>query len=338
VCIRQADRIILCSADPEPPPARPEIPADTVVDVVLTGTAPTPAQITRWHDVVTPRRVYTGSSAEALRPLAARIAGRAVGLALSGGGARAFAHIGVLDSLLEAGLEIDRVSACSIGAVVGSLYAGGLTPDAIDAVCFDGFVRSNPLGDFTLPTRSLSRGRRTQRGLERVFGDLRIEALPREFACVSTDLYRRRLVVHRRGSVADAVGASLSLPGLLPPRTANGSVLVDGGVLENLPTSPLTAYDEGPVIGVNIGFGSGRTSPVTGDRLRVPGLGETLLRLVLMAGAAGHEAAARSATVVVTPDTRGVGLLEWHQIDRLREAGRVAGREAAAALSAATSP
>jgi predicted acylesterase/phospholipase RssA len=129
--------------------------------------------------------------------------------------------------------------------------------------------------------------------------------------------------------VVDAVMASARLPVLLPPIPDDrGRLLVDGGVLDNLPVDLLTERDEGPVVAVNIsmgGSGSGGGRARTG-RLRVPALGETLLR-TMMIGSGGAVAAARAEGAwVVTPPTLGVGLLEFHQLDRMVEAGRAAAR------------
>jgi predicted acylesterase/phospholipase RssA len=146
---------------------------------------------------------------------------------------------------------------------------------------------------------------------------------------VSTDLINRNLVVHRRGPVGVAVRASLSLPGLFPPARVGESLHVDGGVLDNLPVEPLADFDEGPVVAVNI---AAAASIRAAGPPRMPSLGETLLRTMLMAGASNLDEARRRATVLVTPDTRGIGLLEFHQIDRARAAGQVAGQAVVEAL------
>jgi predicted acylesterase/phospholipase RssA len=147
---------------------------------------------------------------------------------------------------------------------------------------------------------------------------------------VSADLLDHTAAVHRRGRVQDALRASFSLPGLFPPVRVGDSLHVDGGVIDNLPVSALED-DEGPIVAVNISAGgSGRTR--TGEP-RVPMIMETLLRSMLMGSAAAIEDARRRAAIIVTPDTRGIGLLEFHQIDRAIEAGQAAGRAAIAALA-----
>jgi predicted acylesterase/phospholipase RssA len=235
----------------------------------------------------------------------------------------------VLRELEDAGLYVDRVAGSSIGAVIAGLYAVGRDGHDLEELCYAEFVRRRPFSDWTLPTRSLAKGQRMHDGLARVLGDSVFEGLPRQLHTVSTDLVTRTRQVHRRGVVADAVEASAHLPVLLPPLPdEEGRLLIDGGVLDNLPVDLLTERDEGPVVAVNIsmgGSGGGGGRSRTG-RPRVPALGETLLR-TMMIGSGGAVAAARAQGAwVVTPPTLGVGLLEFHQLDRMVEAGRGAAR------------
>jgi NTE family protein len=134
--------------------------------------------------------------------------------------------------------------------------------------------------------------------------------------------------VHRRGSAVAAALASVRLPVLFPPiPDAQGRLLIDGGVLDNLPVDLLTERDEGPVVAVNISMGgSGGSGRARTGPPRIPALGETLLRTMMIgSGGAVAAASARGATVV-TPATLGVGLLEFHQMDRMVQAGRDAAR------------
>ena len=146
---------------------------------------------------------------------------------------------------------------------------------------------------------------------------------------VSTDLVTRQRQVHRRGRVVDAVIASARLPVLLAPIPDDeGRLLVDGGILDNLPVDLLTERDEGPVVAVNISMGGGGSGSgrARAGRPRVPALGETLLRTMMIGSGGAITAARAQGAWVVTPPTRGVGLLEFHQLDRMIEAGRSAAR------------
>ncbi|MGB0099847.1 MAG: MDR family MFS transporter/patatin-like phospholipase family protein [Nocardioides sp.] len=331
-CLRQADAVVLVSqADSEAQvlgsaPALVKQP-----DLVLLGPDPGPHQRAAWVAATDAWQLtlVEGELVPGLRALADRLAGRSLGLVLAGGGARAFAHLGVLRELADAGLHVDRVTGSSIGAVVAALHASGLASDELEDVCYAEWVRRRPFSDWRLPTHSLAKGDRVREALVRAFGaDTVLEGLPRQLHVVSTDLVARTREVHRRGLLVDAVGASVRLPVLFAPiPDASGRLLIDGGVLDNLPVDLLTERHEGPVVAVNISMGGsgggGRTR--TGPP-RIPALGETLLR-TMMIGSGGAVAAARSEGAwVLTPPTLGVGLLEFHQLDRMIEAGRVAAR------------
>jgi NTE family protein len=331
-CLRQADAVVLVAQGDAPPPAEPVTPAPArSPDLVLVGGQAGPDRRASWVAVTDAWQltVVDGDLATGLRPLADRLAGRSLGLTLAGGGARAFAHVGVLRELEDAGLHVDRVSGSSIGAVIAGLHASGRVGDELEEVCYAEFVRRRPFSDWTLPSHSLAKGRRMRDGLHRVFGDAVFEGLPRQLHSVSTDLVTRSRQVHRRGRVADAVNASAHLPVLFPPIPGeDGRLLIDGGVLDNLPVDLLTERDEGPVVAVNISMGGGGGSggrSRTG-RPRVPALGETLLRTMMIGSGGAVSAAREQGAWVVTPPTLGVGLLEFHQLDRMVEAGRAAAR------------
>jgi NTE family protein len=300
-----------------------------------------------WLDVLAVRSHHLlqpgGGLEPSLAAAARRLAGRSIGLVLSGGGARAFAHIGVLDELLAAGFSIDRVGGCSMGAFVGSMFALGMEPDEIDARCYEDWVRRNPLKDYRIPRHSLVRGEKVQAMLSRDLPGM-IEELPRDFFCVSGDLPTADLVVHRRGPLWMAVGASMSLPGLVTPALLAGRMLVDGGVLNNLPVDVMAATGEGPVIGVDVtsrfepptaaepdGAGFGRRRRAASEQVPVPGFTETLIRALTLGSADTVEAACEHADLVITPNGEGVGILDFLQLDRMREVGRRAAAEALAA-------
>jgi NTE family protein len=206
-------------------------------------------------------------------------------------------------------------------------------------------VTTNPTNDFTIPTFSLVRGAKTRRLLDEEFGQRRIEELPTRFFCLSCDLVAREALIHRTGRLADAVFASLAIPGVFPPvATADGRLLVDGGVLDNLPVATMARSGEGPVIAVDVTGRVGQFGParrpglerlgrtlrraLTGSEARIPHLGETIMR-TLTVGSIDTVAAARlHADLVITPAVESVGLMEWRALPRVRELGRRAAREA----------
>lgn len=272
-----------------------------------------------------------------LDALGARLAGRSVGIALAGGGARAFSHIGVLRELERAGIRIHRVAGTSVGSYIGGAYAAGWSVDEMELALRDEFVHRNPLGDYGLPKYALSRGGRITRAVERVFGDLRAEALPRELTVMATDIMSREVVALSEGLLRDITRASAAVPGLLPPVRIGDRILVDGAVTGNLPVLPLVAEGVGPVIAVNLAVGAGEGPRASADGsarpARMPTLGETMMRTLLFASGDTDRRAAEAADIVVTTQTRNIGLLEFHQIDEAIVAGRAAGRAVVASLA-----
>jgi len=333
-CVRQADLLVVVADASGPALPGPPLGREGA-ELVLVGAA-SPQAGRAWTDAVRSWRTTRAPTAAAaeLAALAARISTRSVGLALAGGGARAFAHIGVLQALQDAGVHVDRVAGASQGSIIAALHATGMDAEAIRATCFEEFVRRRPFSDYTVPTVSLARGRRAEQALRRHLGDARIEDLPHQFRCASTDLLSRQPHSHGSGDVVTAVMASIALPVLFPPRAVDGHLLADGGILNNLPTNLLQERDEGPIVAVNIALGGDSRSGAGPAQARVPGIGETLLRTLFIGSAGAVERAESSGALVVTPAVSGVGLLEFHQLDAMVAAGQEAGR----ALLAAAGP
>jgi len=194
-----------------------------------------------------------------------------VGIALGGGGAKGFAHIGVLDALGKAGIEFDIVAGTSIGALVGAVYASGNLPE-LERVSRKYGVKDLPflLGP-TWPRKGLFSGNY----IERLLGDLvrvkNIEDLGKPFASVAVDLNKAEVVTFTSGNLYKAVHASMSIPGLFKPVIDGDRILVDGGVLEPVPVSALRRLGADVVVAVDllsnlspIGIGSDKI-PVFAD-------------------------------------------------------------------------
>jgi NTE family protein len=227
-------------------------------------------------------------------------------------------------------VTVDRYAGTSMGAIIAGLAATGRDAAAVDATIYEYFIRSNPTSDYTLPSKGLIRGRRTLAALHNAFGGQLVEELPNEFRCVSVDLLARQAVVHRSGPLAHVVGCSLRVPGLYAPIVYDGSLPVDGGVLDNLPVATL-GREDGPLIAVSVGGGqppspASATKPARSPR--VPNLVDTLMRTMTIGSAMTSTAVLAQADLAIHADTSSIGFLEWHQIDRAREIGRIAAREA----------
>jgi NTE family protein len=341
-CLQQADRILAVGSGGEVPAGqgRPELQG---CDLVAWGVAEGSGALSAWAAALDPIETHAvqAETADAdIERIGRRLAGRSLGIVLSGGGARAFSHIGVLEELEAGGLEIDRVAGVSMGAFIGGMFAMGMTADEIDARCYDEWIRRRPLGDYTLPRHSLIRGDRAKAMLRRTFGEVSIEELRRGFFSGSAELRSGELVVHRWGQLWDAVATSFALPVIGPAQVRGRRILVDGSLVDNLPVAEMAALGEGPIIAVDVKAtvarppGPSRQRPPEEDgasqetELRTPSLGETLARVLLLGSSNTSESARRHADWTITPRAEGVGLLEFHQLDQAREAGRAAAREA----------
>jgi predicted acylesterase/phospholipase RssA len=214
--------------------------------------SPGPSDTARWlepRDFARHYHVRGGESGDLAR-LARVLTGNAVGLVLGGGGARGFAHIGVLRALAEVGVPVDLVGGTSIGAILAAEVAMGLGPAEMGELARKQFAS---IFDPTLPLVSLLAGRRIGTRLTDAFGDIALEDLAIPFFCVSTNLTQATEVVHRRGLLANAVRASISLPGILPPVASGGDLLVDGGLTNNLPIDVMRdAVAGGRVVAVDV--------------------------------------------------------------------------------------
>lgn len=164
------------------------------------------------------------------------LTGNANALVLGGGGARGYAHIGVIRALEEQGIPIDKVCGTSIGAIISSAIALGHDNIGITQLCKR---HLHTLFDYTLPILSLIKGRRIEKRLNTAFGEQLIEDLVIPFFCISTNLTRAEQIIHDRGLLKDALRCSMSLPAMIPPVCKDGDLIVDGGLLNNLPVDEM---------------------------------------------------------------------------------------------------
>jgi predicted acylesterase/phospholipase RssA/CRP-like cAMP-binding protein len=336
-CLQQADRILAITSGGQPPetlPAKPELRGCELVAYNVPPGSGALAGLAALLDPVEAHVLRDSALAADVERLARRLSGRSVGVVLSGGGARAFSHIGVLEELDAAGVTVDRVMGVSMGAFVGALYAMGLDADEIDAHCFEEWVQRRPLADYTVPRHALIRGERARAMLQRTFGNLAVEELARSFMAGSGELRSGRLVITRSGPLWEAVGYSMCIPILAPPQVRGRELYIDGSLVDNLPVQEMADLGEGPIIAVDVktSFERPAAESLPTDRPassgRPPRLGETLMRVLLLGSADTSEAAHRHAELIIKPRAEGVGLLEFHQLDAAREAGRAAARAA----------
>jgi NTE family protein len=269
-----------------------------------------------------------------------------IGVALGSGSARGWAHIGVLRALAEIGVKPDIVCGTSIGAFVGAAYANG------DLARLEGWVRSltwqEVVGFFDVGARGgLIKGDKLMAFFERHFVDHDFSALPLPFACVATDLLSGREVWLREGSVADAVRASVTLPGLLAPQARERQLLVDGGLVNPVPVSLARALGADLVIAVDLGSDvvghrfKGRPLPSWRQRLDQwlgrsespdTAVGPSLLDVVagsiniMQVRIARSRLAGEPADVLIAPRLAQVGLFDYHRGEEAIEEGMEAVR------------
>jgi len=262
---------------------------------------------------------------------------RATALVLGGGGARGFAHVGVHRAMHELGIPIDMVLGASIGAPLAGGIALDATPDELEPIIkrlFKGLL------DYTVPVTSLIKGERIARAILEHFGDIEYEDLWLPFRCVSTNLTTSRSEVHASGPVAPTIRASVAIPGVMPPVPMGEDLLVDGGLLDNLPVG--VAADDGrcrTIIAVDVapprgprakadyglsvsGWQSLRASVGRG-RSQFPGITAVLMRSMLVGAMVNRQDALDSAGVdlLMELDVRGVSLLDFEAVAEVAAKG-----------------
>jgi NTE family protein len=178
--------------------------------------------------------------------------GKSVSLVLSSGGARGYAHIGVIEALHEAGFEIRAIVGSSMGALIGGLYANGTLPEYKDWILKLDFLGVLRLVDFTFSEAGFIKGDRVFDRMAYLFDNVAIEDLPISYTAVATDLINRKEVWFQNGSLKQAIRASIAIPMVFTPVILNGRILLDGGILNPLPVAPTVSQQTDLVVAVNV--------------------------------------------------------------------------------------
>lgn len=357
LCLKRCDEILLCThADADPHPGKLE---QRVFDTRRTE-APAICRLLIAHepDIEVPRftarllaerrvlehyHVRTGSRDDMSR-VARHLIGRAVGLALGGGGARGVAHVGAIRALSERGVSIDTVAGTSMGAVVAAFFGAGFTPQRMIEQIRAMFVDLNPFNDYTIPLYSILRGKKAEFASLQTFGRLQIEDLWVPFVCTSSNISSQVLATHRSGSLSKAILATTALPGITVPVIYDGEIHVDGGVMNNLPgdliradSAYLISCDVSPSAYVSIGtrrypspwksvFRRPRlrgTVDTTGSEpaIRTPGIG-AILNGAMNAGSQHAASRVREMSdLALTPPVDDIGILDFKRFAEIEERG-----------------
>ena len=351
VCARQVDQLFLVARQGVAPSPDARLRADEAampnrpIELILTraGDAARTMQAQGWLDVLGCGKLHqlrdgsevdlsrmtrlltgTGGGACALGRRRARLRSRRrpAGAARSGGADRP-------DRRRLDGRDRRRAGVCL-----------GWDPHELDARMRAAFVSSNPLGDMALPMIALSGGRRVTMRLQEHFEEVEFADLDLPFFCVSSNLTSGLPQVHDRGIVRHALRASCALPGIMPPVVVDGEVLVDGGVLRNLPTDIMRERCRGPVVGVDVALTEDLSaadieSPpslwrflASGAWKRGPPLVSLLIRSATVTTHREFAAAREASDLLIAPMIDGVGLQDWKLYDRAVEAGYRSASEA----------
>ncbi len=341
-CCRQADMLLLAANVRDEPRPWPAVVTDVanlsrvrMELALLHGGTFMQGAASRWIAATAASYHHHIIDDSDIERVARLLSHRGVGLVLSGGGARGFAHLGVIRALREARVPIDFVGGASIGAIIAAGAALGWSDAEMHLRYRRSFVDTNPVNDYTFPFVALTRGAKVSRLLLREFGEITIEDLRLPFFCVSANLTTGRAMQHRSGKLRNALRAAVAIPGVLPPVFADEAVLVDGAAINNLPLDMMKNHAPGFVIGSD----AGANRPFSADyeaaeqppfwrlfsRSRRGARRINIFQILMrsgMVGGASNEAAQRGlADLLLKPALDDIDLLNWKAFDRSIELG-----------------
>jgi predicted acylesterase/phospholipase RssA len=277
-------------------------------------------------------------STEDFARLARWVSGRSLGLVLSGGAARAFAHIGTLKALRDLGLPADFICGSSMGAIIGGQAALGWDIETMMARNKVVFAQWSIGRNLTYPYVALQTGRSMVRLAHDVFGDSQVEDLWLPYFCVSTNLSRAEVVAHETGPLWLWTRSSVSLPGIVPPVVYNGDLLVDGGVLNNLPIDLMRQRCPGPIIAVDVSPAVEMTttmevcaemhgwphlwrSVASRRQAGFPNIMEILMRAATLGASTTSKRNQSAADLYLHPPVEGFAGFGWSALERIVDIG-----------------
>lgn len=347
----RCDRTLYVVAPDQERPGDPRT-VGHVTDLVLVhpSTTPLPSGTPRWLAAIDSNdhhHVRHGSTSDAAR-LTRRILGRERVLVFGGGGARGLAHLGTYRALTEAGIEVDALVGVSAGALFATAVALDWSPARAIERSTTMLVDAGSLVDLTVPMVALSSGRRITEAIKEAFGGtVELEDLWRPMTCVSADLTTLSTHVQTTGPVWRAVRATVAVPGVFPPLVEGDAVLVDGGVVDNLPIDRARRlYPGAMIIGSDVGR---RNEVLTFDlptdgvvpgwrsmwhritrRHRTPSLVRLLYRLTALGGGSNGQT---TGDLHIEHDLDGIGMFDFARARPAIDAGYVRTHEVLAAAA-----
>ncbi len=245
-----------------------------------------------------------------------------IALALGGGAARGFAHVGVIRTLEMERVPIDLIVGTSVGSLIGALYASSQNSFELEATAFS--LEREDLFDWTVLRAfrgmGLVKGERLEEFVQEKISATNIEDLPVPFAAVATDLNRGTRVVLDRGPIARAVRISCALPGVFQPVEHAGMLLTDGGVVETVPATTARELGADIVIAVDIGKNL--------ENFKINSIIDVVLQAYNIESAEKDKFQKKEADVVITPAVGDIGIIDFSQKKRCMEAGIEAAKKA----------
>jgi NTE family protein len=175
-----------------------------------------------------------------------------IALVLSSGGARGFAHIGIIEELLKYNFNITSIAGTSMGSIIAGVYAAGKLNEFTEWACSVNRLGLFKLVDFTFSTRGFIKGDRVLNEIRKIVGDINIEELEIPYAAVATDIIRQQEVVFREGCLFEAMRASMAIPTIFTPSVLNGKELIDGGIMNPLPIDLIERTENDLLVVVNV--------------------------------------------------------------------------------------
>jgi NTE family protein len=243
-----------------------------------------------------------------------------IGLVLSGGASRGFAHVGVIKLLEEEGIPIDIVVGTSAGSLTGALYAYYGDASTLEREARK--LKVEDIFDFSLLSIGVGvvKGERIVSFVEDKIRVKNIEELTIPFAAVATDLNTGERIVFRRGSISTAVRASTSIPGIFIPLSVGGRILVDGGVVDSLPVD--VARDMGADIVIAVDVTASSTN------FDIKNVVDIIVQTFNIMGSEINKYKADEADIYIRPDVTGLGIIDFSRKDYLILQGERAARRA----------
>ena len=345
LCLRQADRIMLVGDKGQHAlsPIEHEILMNKKVaekiekNLILVHEPKTPIGGTLLHKKLrNVKNVFHVFNDADIKRVARYMLGQSIKLVLGGGGAKGYAHLGVFKAMLDLNIPIDFVGGTSVGAVMGAAIATGWSYDKISSSVFEVFVKNNPLNSYQVPIVSILNDKKLWNALNHYYAEFDIEDLVIPYYAVAANFSESCVEILDSGSLSFAVRASISLPAMLPPVVKDNCLLVDGGLIDNLPFDHMNSLAVGPTIGVDLSVSKKRDLGydripnnavllkqkfMKAKKYKVPSIAQIILGTMTIASNEKRKNNEKNFDIYIKPDLAKFNFLGWKKFDDMVQAG-----------------